>query len=58
MLALAIALAAPAQHLSFSLRQSSAQAVSKTEFDIIEGVQVSRECCIRRETMPTQRRET
>lgn len=36
MLALAFALAAPAQQLSFS--QSSAQAVSKTEFDIVEGI--------------------
>jgi len=37
-LALGIALAAPAQHLGFPLRQSSAQAVSKTEFDIVEGI--------------------
>ena len=38
MVALAIALAAPAQHLSYSLVRSSAQAVSKTEFDIVEGI--------------------
>jgi hypothetical protein len=37
-LALSVALAAQAQHLSVSLGQSSAQAVSKTEFDIVEGV--------------------
>jgi hypothetical protein len=35
--ALAVALAAPTQHLGFSPGRISAQAVSKTEFDIIEG---------------------
>lgn len=38
MLALAVALTAPVEHLGFSLSRASAQAVSKTEFDIVEGI--------------------
>jgi hypothetical protein len=38
MFVLGVVVAAPPRHPSFSLRHSAGQAVSKTEFDIVEGV--------------------